>query len=69
MADRNYGFLFNHHGMLQADRQALAPSADAMQVSGRRFEDLLKRTAEFAERVIFTGDDCIAFPRPLGLSG
>lgn len=57
MADRNYGFLFNHHGMLQADRQALAPSADAMQVSGRRFEDLLKRTAEFAERVIFTGDD------------
>ena len=57
MADRVNSFLYDHRGMLQADRLDLAPSADAMQVAGRRFEDLVKRTAEFAEKVIFTGDD------------
>ena len=57
MADRINSFLYDHRGMLQADRLALAPSADAMQVAGRRFEDLVKRTAEFAEKVVFTGDD------------
>lgn len=57
MAERINSFLYDHRGMLQSDRLALAPSAEAMQVAGRRFEDLVKRTAEFAEKVIFTGDD------------
>ena len=57
MADRKNSFLYEHRGMLQTDRQAAAPSAEAMKVSGRRFEDLLKRTAEFAEKVVFYGDD------------
>lgn len=57
MADSRYSFVFEHIGMLQTDRQASAPAGDAMKVSGRRFEDLVKRTAEFAESVIFYGDD------------
>ena len=57
MADSKYSFVYEHRGMLQTDRPALAPSADAMQVSGRRFVDLVKRTAKFAESVSFYGDD------------
>lgn len=57
MADSKYSFVYEHCGMLQTDRPAQAPSADAMQVSGRRFLDLVKRTAKFAESVSFYGDD------------
>ena len=57
MADSKYSFVYEHRGMLQTDRPALAPSAGAMQVSGRRFADLVKRTAKFAETVSFYGDD------------
>lgn len=57
MADSRYSFVFEHIGMLQTDRQASAPTGEVMSVSGRRFEDLIKRTAEFAESVIFYGDD------------
>ena len=57
MAESRYSFLYDHRGMLQADRQAQVPSPEAMQVSGRRFEDLVRRTAEFAREVIFYADD------------
>ena len=57
MADSRYSFVFEHIGMLQTDRQASAPSGDAVEVSGRRFEDLVRRTAEFSESVSFYGDD------------
>ena len=57
MADRKYSFLYEHRGMLQTDRQALAPQPGSMRVSGLRFEDLVRRSAEFAGSVIFYGDD------------
>lgn len=43
--------------MLQSDRRGLAPSGSAMKVSGRTFDDLVKRSAEFARSVVFYGDD------------
>lgn len=57
MAEKRYSFPFEHSGMLQADRPVQAPSGDAMQVSGLQFEDLVRRTAKFAEEVLFYGDD------------
>ena len=57
MAESGYSFVFEHIGMLQTDRRESAPSGEAMEVSGRRFEDFVQRTAEFAGSVIFYGDD------------
>jgi len=57
MGDRKNSFLLEHSGMLQSDRPGLAPSPAGMKVSGRTFEDLVKRSAEFARSVIFYGDD------------
>ncbi len=57
MADKKYSFLYEHRGLLQAERPAQAPSGDAMRVMDRRFEDLVRRTANFAYGVIYYGDD------------
>ena len=57
MADNRDSFLCGHRGMLQADRLASAPSGDTMKVSDRRFEDFVRRTAEFARSLHFYGDD------------
>lgn len=57
MTDKRNSFLFEHSGMLQSDRLGLAPSGSEMKVSGRTFEDLIKRSAEFARSVAYYGDD------------
>ena len=57
MADRRYSFLYEHRGLLQTDRSAQAPTGDAMKVSDRRFEDLVRRAAMFAYQVKFYGND------------
>ena len=57
MAQMRYSFPFEHRGMLQGDRPAQAPSGNAIEVSGRRFDDLVVRTAQFARNVLFYGED------------
>ena len=57
MSDTAQQFLFAHGGMLQSERLEQVPDPDSMQVSGRTFEDLVGRTAEFARSVIYYGDD------------
>ena len=57
MAQMRYSFPFEHRGMLQGDRPAQAPSGNAIEVSGRRFDDLVMRTAQFARNVLFYGED------------
>ena len=50
-------FLFENPGTLQSERLERAPSPRSMQVSGRSFEDLIKRSAEFAKDLIFYNDE------------
>lgn len=57
MSDTAQQFLFAHGGMLQSERLEQVPDPDSMQVSGRTFEDLVGRAAEFARSVIYYGDD------------
>lgn len=57
MADKRYSFLYEHRGLLQTDRPAQAPNGDAMRISDRRFEDLVRRTAAFAYQVKYFGSD------------
>ena len=49
-------FLFEHTGTLQSERLERAPSPQTMQVSGRSFNDLIKRSAEFAKDLVFYND-------------
>jgi len=48
-------FLLQIPGTAQSQRHA--PSSKEMEVSGRTFEDLVKRTAEFARGVVFYSDN------------
>ena len=57
MSDTTQNFLFTHGGMLQSERLGQAPNPGAMQFSGRTFEELVGRSAEFARGVVFYGDD------------
>lgn len=57
MSDTTHNFLFSHGGMLQSERLGQAPDPGAMQFSGRTFEELVGRSAEFARSLVFYGDD------------
>ena len=59
MADKRYSFLYEHRGLLQTGRPVQAPTGDAMRISDRRFEDLVRRTAAFAYQVRYFGSDNI----------
>ena len=51
-------FLYEHEGTLQSERLERAPSPESMKVSDLSFEDLIKRSAEFASKLTFYNDDC-----------
>ena len=57
MSDTTKNFLFAHRGMNQSDRLEQVPDPDDMQVSGRSFEELVGRAAEFAGSLAFYGDN------------
>ncbi|MBO6063595.1 MAG: baseplate J/gp47 family protein [Bacteroidales bacterium] len=57
MSDTTKNFLFAHRGMNQSDRLEQVPDPDAMKVSGRSFEELVGRSAEFARSLAFYGDN------------
>ena len=57
MSDTTKYFLFAHRGMNQSDRLEQVPDPEAMQVSGRSFEELIGRSAEFAGSLAFYGDN------------
>ena len=57
MSDTTKNFLFAHRGMNQSDRLEQVPDPNAMQVSGRSFEELIGRSAEFAGSLAFYGDN------------
>ena|GEM_PF-6810269 len=57
MSDITNRFLFSHAGMLQSERLEQAPDPDAMRISGRSFEDLVGRAAEFARSLVFFNDE------------
>ena len=57
MSDTTHNFLFTHGGMLRSERLEQIPDPGTMQFSGRTFEQLLARTAEFARSLVFYGDD------------
>ena len=50
-------FLYEHAGTLQSERLERAPSPGSMKVSDRTFEDLIKRSAEFAKKLYFYNDE------------
>lgn len=56
----NIGFLKEHEGSYQFERLEGARQGVAMKVIDRTFEDLVKRTAEFAKTVIFYDDSAKA---------
>jgi len=50
-------FLYEHEGTLQSERLERAPSPESMKVSDLSFEDLIKRSAEFASKLKFYNDE------------